>query len=210
MSSSADSGFSRREPVKRPSVDEYFLAIARVVASRGTCARRQVGCVLVDGDRHIISTGYNGVAAGAPHCTERACPGAGLPSGAGLDKCEAIHAEINALIHCAEIRRVETCYVTVTPCVSCIKALLSTGCRRVVALSAYAASHDDARKMWVEAGRSWVVVEAPQPSQEEPVSRLTPSHAFSPGPPNSTGRKYTCGHGRAPDEMCLACDRGVD
>jgi dCMP deaminase len=191
MISSGTSGSSRI----RPTVDEYFLAIARVVASRGTCSRRQVGCVLVDGDRHIISTGYNGVAAGAPHCTDRACPGAGLSSGTGLNKCEAIHAEINALIHCAEIRRIETCYVTVSPCVSCVKALLSTQCRRVVATSAYSPLHDDARKMWVEAGRSWIVVEAEKPLSAE--SKLTTARAFSLGSPRSC---LICGedHGGLP------------
>jgi dCMP deaminase len=54
----------------RPSTDEYFLRMAELVATRGTCARRQVGCVLVDIDNHVLSTGYNGVCRGALHCNE--------------------------------------------------------------------------------------------------------------------------------------------
>ena len=45
----------------RPSKDEYFLAMAVLVAARGTCARRNVGCVLVDSRNHVLATGYNGV-----------------------------------------------------------------------------------------------------------------------------------------------------
>ncbi|MCK4408964.1 MAG: cytidine deaminase, partial [Candidatus Eisenbacteria sp.] len=48
---------------KRPSWDEYFMSITRLVAERSTCLRRHVGAVLVR-DRHILATGYNGPPAG--------------------------------------------------------------------------------------------------------------------------------------------------
>lgn len=54
----------------RPDVDEYFINMAKLVASRSTCLRRAVGCVLVNSRNHVIATGYNGVAAGQPHCNE--------------------------------------------------------------------------------------------------------------------------------------------
>jgi dCMP deaminase len=57
----------------RPDWDEYFLSIARVVATRADCTRRQVGAVLVFG-RRIVSTGYNGAPAGMPGCLAGACP----------------------------------------------------------------------------------------------------------------------------------------
>ena len=59
----------------RPSWDEYFLAIARVVASRADCRRRQYGCVITV-ERRIVSTGYNGAPAGEPGCLS-----GGLPAG---------------------------------------------------------------------------------------------------------------------------------
>ncbi|MBQ0055745.1 MAG: cytidine deaminase, partial [Synergistaceae bacterium] len=45
--------------MERTTWDEYFLQIARLVASRSTCLRKQVGAVIVK-DRHILATGYNG------------------------------------------------------------------------------------------------------------------------------------------------------
>lgn len=55
----------------RPTKDEYFLQMATLVASRATCFRRAVGCVLVNERGHVLATGYNGVAAGQPHCNEK-------------------------------------------------------------------------------------------------------------------------------------------
>ena len=47
----------------RASWDEYFIEIAKAVATRATCDRKHVGCVLVR-DRNILATGYNGGIAG--------------------------------------------------------------------------------------------------------------------------------------------------
>lgn len=52
----------------RPDLDHWMLELASVVAKRSTCLRRAVGCILVDSHGHVLSTGYNGVAAGMPHC----------------------------------------------------------------------------------------------------------------------------------------------
>lgn len=54
----------------RLSRDEWGLRLAEVTALRGTCFRRQVGCVLVNADGRVLATGYNGVASGLPHCNE--------------------------------------------------------------------------------------------------------------------------------------------
>jgi dCMP deaminase len=129
--------------VTRPSKDETFLEIARALARRSTCQRRAVGCVLVDARGQVLATGYNGVARGLPHCAHeeggvaRVCSGAGLPSGVGLDACEAVHAEQNALLQCPDVFAVHTAYVTTAPCVTCAKLFLNTGCRRVVYRDAY-------------------------------------------------------------------------
>lgn len=55
---------------KRPSKDVTWLRIARDLAEQSTCLRRAVGCVLLDARGHVLSTGWNGVAAGEPHCNE--------------------------------------------------------------------------------------------------------------------------------------------
>ena len=140
--------------VTRPSLHEWALGIASVVAMRGTCARRKVGCVLLDEHGFILSTGYNGVAPGQVHCIDVPCPGATLPTGTGLSRCEALHAEANALLTCPDVHRVRGIYVTCSPCVDCTKLLLRTSARELWYLVPYA--HDaDARLLWERAGRAW-------------------------------------------------------
>ncbi len=121
----------------RPDKDDYFLAMARLVSYRSTCSRRAVGCVLVDKHNHVLATGYNGVASGESHCIDIPCPGSKLPSGTGLDKCEAIHAEQNAILQCSNVRDIETAYITTSCCITCTKLLMNTGCKRIVFIKAY-------------------------------------------------------------------------
>jgi dCMP deaminase len=138
----------------RPTLDEYFIAMARLVASRGTCPRRQVGCILADGLGRVLSTGYNGAPSGQPHCEDEPCPGRGAPSGSSLDLCAAIHAEQNAIMFCADVRAIETCYCTAFPCASCAKLLLNTSCKRIVFVEDYP-SGGAAQQLWRRAGRTW-------------------------------------------------------
>jgi dCMP deaminase len=154
----------------RPSKDVYFLRMAQLVATRATCARRQVGCVLVSGRGHVLATGYNGVAAGRPHCNEgHPCEGANLPSGTGLDLCQAAHAEQNALLQCHDVHEIETCYCTTAPCVTCTKLLLNTSCRRVVFVADYPHTQA-AMQLWhgyqheVRCGREWIRLDPSEPT----------------------------------------------
>lgn len=151
----------------RVSKDEWAMRLAEVTATRGTCLRRQVGCVLTDAEGRVLATGYNGVSRGLPHCNHaedvlgighspwypNACEAAWASSGEGLDACEAVHAEQSALTQCRDPDRVWSCYVTVSPCASCLKLLLNTGCRRVVFRQPYA---QDASGLWTKAGREWI------------------------------------------------------
>ena len=88
---------------KRPSLDEYFMEIATVVAKRSTCLRHKNGAVLVR-DKHILSTGYNGAPMGLPHCEEEGgCIREmnKIPSGERHELCRGAHAEANAIIQAA-------------------------------------------------------------------------------------------------------------
>lgn len=168
----------------RPTKDQWALEMARVTAQRSTCCRRSVGCVLLNDRGHVLSTGYNGRAAGLPHCNEfnggiygladnqeieitkhdlylNACKGAWSPSGSDLDNCEAIHAEQNALLQCRDVYQIHTCYATTSPCLTCTKLLLNTSCQRIVFLEPYA--HDQAVVLWRDAGRAWVNVDETLP-----------------------------------------------
>lgn len=147
----------------RPTRDLHYIQMAQLVAQRATCLRRAVGCVLVNARGHVLATGYNGRAAGLPHCNEEglavhtvvtgfphphACTGAAAASGTELDGCEAIHAEQNALLQCRDVYEIKTCYVTMSPCVTCVKLLMNTSCSRIVFSQPYA--HDEcAQKLWV-------------------------------------------------------------
>lgn len=140
---------------QRVSIHETMMSVAAIMSRRSTCARRRVGCVLVDIDMHVLATGYNGVASGVTHCIDKACPGAKLPSGQGLNLCEAIHAEQNALLQCRDVRDIYTAYCTTAPCVTCTKLLLNTGCMRIIFFKDYPHS-EMSSKMWKDAGREWI------------------------------------------------------
>ncbi len=147
----------------RPTLDEYFSAMADLVSTRGTCARRKVGCVLVDARGVVLSTGYNGSPAGFVHCVDVECPGASLTSGYGLDMCRAIHAEQNALLFCRDPGAVNACYSTTAPCPTCAKMLLNTPCRRVIFHDPYPGP---AEEMWRSAGREWVYFDIGRSSEK--------------------------------------------
>ena len=119
---------------ERPDVDTYFMRIAHVVASRSTCLHRQVGAVIVRG-KQIVSTGYNGAAAGHPHCLDIGCAREGVRSGSNMELCRGAHAEQNAINFAARYGiAIEgaTLYCTHYPCSACAKSIINAGISRVV------------------------------------------------------------------------------
>ena len=86
--------------IERPSKEKYYLDIAAAVSARSTCVRRQYGAVIVKNDM-IISTGYNGSARGWLNCCDTGeCwrEAHNIPHGEQYEKCQAVHAEANAII----------------------------------------------------------------------------------------------------------------
>lgn len=120
----------------RPNIHRYMLEFCRIAATRSTCVRRAVGAVITDEEGHILSTGYNGVARKRPHCTDQPCPGASDASGDN-SRCEAIHAETNAILHMTDRRFAYAMYCTVTPCFNCAKLILATPIKRVIVQDVY-------------------------------------------------------------------------
>jgi dCMP deaminase len=125
----------------RPSWDEYFMDIARLVASRSTCLRRHVGAVVVK-DKNILTTGYNGTPSGITHCSELGClrDRLGVPSGERHELCRGLHAEQNAIIQAAKhgINILDaTLYCTNAPCVICAKMLINAGLKSIIYLDGY-------------------------------------------------------------------------
>ena len=139
----------------RPTWDEYFMLIAKLVSTRSTCNSRPTGAVLVK-DKQILATGYNGSMPGAPHCIDDILPD-GSPychrralMVADVDKynyCRASHAEANAIAQAARYGvaiKGAALYVTLQPCFVCLKLLATAQITRVYFELAYE-SKDAAR-----------------------------------------------------------------
>lgn len=112
----------------RVSWDEYFMNIAREVATRSTCSRKHVGAVIVR-DRTILSTGYNGSVRGLPHCDD---VGHMMEEGHCV---RTLHAEANAIIQAAKNgTRIDAAaiYVTASPCWTCFKTIANAGLQKIV------------------------------------------------------------------------------
>jgi dCMP deaminase len=121
---------------ERPNWDEYFMAIARVVASRSNCVKRKVAAVITK-DRRIISTGYNGTPRGVPNCNEGGCPRCNsfVAGGTRLDECLCSHGEENAITQAAYhgvTVQGGTLYSTCSPCLTCTKMIINAGLVEVV------------------------------------------------------------------------------
>jgi len=121
---------------ERPSWDEYFMAIARVVASRSNCVKRKVAAVITR-DRRIISTGYNGTPRGTLNCNEGGCPRCNsfAEGGTRLDECLCSHGEENAITQAAYhgvVLKGGTIYTTFSPCLICTKMIINAVLTEVV------------------------------------------------------------------------------
>lgn len=121
----------------RPGWDEYFMDIAEVVASRSVCLRHRIGAVIVNEDKQILSTGYNGPPRGLRHCPERGgCirERNGVASGTRQEYCFGLHAEQNAIVQAARegIKLLgSTLYCTYKPCSLCARMIINAGIREV-------------------------------------------------------------------------------
>jgi dCMP deaminase len=187
----------------RPSWDEYFMLIAKLVSTRSTCNSRPTGAVLVK-DKQILATGYNGSMPGAPHCIDDIMPD-GTPYChrralriADVDKynyCRASHAEANAIAQAARYGvaiKGATLYVTLQPCFVCLKLLATAQIKRVYFELAYESKDPGRDAFWEAAVRdagievfqqltiSAAAMDYVLPSLKEPTSkrRLPPTAAL--------------------------------
>lgn len=129
---------------KRISKSEYYLNIAKAVAQRSTCIRRQYGAVIVKNDE-IIATGYNGSARGEENCCDiGTCwrERNNIPHGQQYEKCVAVHAEQNAIISAPRDKLLgSTIYIygeengkpiEARPCEICHRMIINAGIENVV------------------------------------------------------------------------------
>lgn len=130
------------------------MDLARMVATRSTCTRRQVGAVLVR-DKRILATGYNGAPSGMAHCSDIGClrEAMGIPSGERQELCRGLHAEQNCLVQCSRYgisSEGATIYTSLEPCITCTKMIINAGIKRVVFIEPY--PDELARAMRQESG----------------------------------------------------------
>lgn len=117
------------------------MEITKLVSTRSTCIRRQVGALFVK-DKNILATGYNGAPSRVAHCSEVGClrDQLGIPSGERHEICRGLHAEQNGIIQAARhgINLSDsTVYTTDSPCIICAKMLINVGVVRIVCSQGY-------------------------------------------------------------------------
>ncbi len=141
--------------LNRPSWDEYFMNIAKEVATRSNCIKRKIGAVIVS-EKRIVSTGYNGTPRGVKNCNEGGCKRCNsfAESGTRLDECWCSHAEENSIVQAAYhgiSTKESTLYTTYSPCLTCSKMIINAGIKEVVYNAEYPLA-SNALEMLKEAG----------------------------------------------------------
>lgn len=141
--------------IKRPSWDEYFMNIAKMVSTRSNCLKRHVAAIIVQ-DRKIISTGYNGTPRGTKNCDEGGCPRCRsyAEGGTKLEECFCSHGEENAIVQAAYhgvSTKGSTIYTTFAPCLMCTRMIINAGIAEVVYNVEYPLN-DSSFKLLKEAG----------------------------------------------------------
>ena len=115
------------------SWDEYFMGVAQLAAERSKDPSTQVGACIVDGEKRILSTGYNGF----PHgCSDDEFPWNRDESKGDTKYQYVVHAELNAILNASgKSLAGSTLYVGLFPCNECAKAIIQSGVSEVIYLS---------------------------------------------------------------------------
>lgn len=126
---------------KRVSASQYFLLMAKTVSMRSTCLDKRVGCILVNRQKEVLATGYNGAPHGQKHCIDM--------NYCRKDKggiCPSTHAEQNAILQCKDTSQIYKVYTTLSPCVNCVRLLLNTNCKYIYFITEH--KHIEAKYLW--------------------------------------------------------------
>jgi dCMP deaminase len=152
----------KTEVYVRPSWDEYFIQLAELVGTRGTCDRGRTGSVIVKNKR-ILATGYVGAPVGLPSCDEVGHEIHTVTDEDGTVSKHCIrtsHAEQNAINNAARVGvSIEggTVYCKMAPCYKCAQSIINSGIVRVVsAVNYHGASR--AKEIFKESGVEFVLL----------------------------------------------------
>lgn len=146
----------------RATLHGYMFGIVDAVATRGTCDRGRVGCVIAYGGR-VVATGYAGAPRGLPHCDEVGHDMVVRRRGDGFvtEHCvRTVHAEANAIVQAAQFGtsiKGAFLYCSTFPCVDCAKLIINSGIVQVLAQDGYS-EMNISKKLFEEAGVSAIVL----------------------------------------------------
>ena len=130
----------------RISKKQYYLEIAKAVAQRSTCLKRQYGAVIVSANDEIIATGYNGAPRGYNNCTDNGfCPRMNVAHNTGdYGTCSSVHAEQNAMLSAARkdmiggtlylVGRDNGNWFAAEPCPICNRMIQNSGIKNTVTI----------------------------------------------------------------------------
>jgi dCMP deaminase len=105
--------------------NKRFMDLAAHVAGWSKDPSKQVGAVIVNSNKHVLSMGYNGFPRGVDD-------NPGCYSNKPLKRLWISHAERNALDNAPTSVEGATLYSTLFPCNECAKGIIQRGIARVV------------------------------------------------------------------------------
>ena len=131
---------------------EYFMGIALFSKYRSKDPHTQVGACIVNGDKHIVGVGYNGMPNG---CSDAEFPWGSTGEFGDKKYAYVVHAELNAILNASTSLKGCRIYTSLFPCNECCKAIIQCGIQEVVYLSdkyATAESTLASKRMFAAAG----------------------------------------------------------
>ncbi len=137
--------------------DQRFLGLARYIAKWSKDPSTRVGAVIVDCNKRIVSTGFNGLPSGVEDTLDRL-------QNRDLKYQMIVHAERNAIIDARRSLGGHIIYVwPMMPCAVCAAMIIQAGICEVVAPHSdnprWADSFQLTREMFTEAGVSLTMME---------------------------------------------------
>ena len=109
------------------------MGVALLASMRSKDPSTQVGACIVDGEKRILSTGYNGFPQG---CSDDEFPWNRDESKGETKYQFVVHAELNAILNArGKNLSGSVVYVALFPCNECAKAIIQSGIKEVVYLS---------------------------------------------------------------------------
>lgn len=102
-------------------IHSFNMMVAQVASQLSYCQKRKVGAIIADG-RNIIAYGFNGAVNGQENICEDE-DGKTLPG--------IVHAEVNAIVKAGTEAAGKDMYVTLYPCIECVKLMAQAGIKTV-------------------------------------------------------------------------------